>query len=48
MGGLVVKNQGIELAKKMSESFQQGKSDGLLGMAFVSAPSSNGLRLIAY
>jgi len=34
LGGLVVKNQSIELAKQMSAQFVQGAGDGLLGLAF--------------
>lgn len=34
VGGLVVKNQAIELAKTLSASFAQGPGDGLLGLAF--------------
>lgn len=33
-GGLVVKNQAIELAKTLSTQFAQGPGDGLLGLAF--------------
>ncbi|KAI9301113.1 rhizopuspepsin precursor-like protein [Cunninghamella echinulata] len=34
LGGLVIKNQRIELAKQESESFQKGPADGLVGLAF--------------
>ncbi|TVY21466.1 Aspergillopepsin-1 [Lachnellula arida] len=34
LGGLVVKNQAVELAKQMSTQFVQGAGDGLLGLAF--------------
>lgn len=34
IGGLVIKNQSIELAKTLSQQFQQGVGDGLLGLAF--------------
>ncbi|KZF19126.1 acid protease [Xylona heveae TC161] len=34
LGGLVVKNQGIELASQLSQQFAQGVGDGLLGLAF--------------
>ena len=34
LGGLVVKNQAIELAKSLSTEFQQDTSDGLLGLAW--------------
>lgn len=34
LGGLEVKNQSIELADKLSISFQQGFGDGLLGLAY--------------
>lgn len=33
-GGLIVKNQAIELAKTLSTQFAQGPGDGLLGLAF--------------
>jgi len=34
LGGLTIKNQAIELAKKMSTQFVQGTGDGLLGLAW--------------
>jgi len=34
IGGLTIKNQAIELAKKMSAQFEQGTGDGLLGLAW--------------
>ncbi|KAL6721408.1 hypothetical protein ACLMJK_000511 [Lecanora helva] len=34
VGGLVIKNQSIELAKTLSKQFQQDSSDGLMGLAF--------------
>jgi hypothetical protein len=34
IGGLTIKNQGIELAKQMSAQFVEGTGDGLLGLAF--------------
>lgn len=34
IGGLVIKDQAIELADTLSTSFQQGVGDGLLGLAF--------------
>ncbi|KAA6414078.1 MAG: aspartic endopeptidase [Lasallia pustulata] len=34
LGGLVVKNQAIELAKTLSQQFQEDSSDGLLGLAW--------------
>ncbi|KAK8198223.1 aspartic peptidase domain-containing protein [Phyllosticta capitalensis] len=34
LGGLTIKNQGIELAKQLSTQFEQGDGDGLLGLAF--------------
>lgn len=34
IGGLVIKNQAIELAQQLSTEFQQGVGDGLLGLAF--------------
>lgn len=37
VGGLVVKQQAIELASKLSAQFAQGPGDGLLGLAWVSS-----------
>lgn len=34
IGGLLIKNQAIELAKVLSTEFQQGAGDGLLGLAW--------------
>ncbi|KAJ9256771.1 hypothetical protein DTO207G8_2374 [Paecilomyces variotii] len=34
IGGLVIKNQAVELAKEISTQFQQGSGDGLLGLAW--------------
>ena len=34
IGGLIVKDQAIELANQLSTQFQQDTSDGLLGLAF--------------
>ncbi|EKG10318.1 Peptidase A1 [Macrophomina phaseolina MS6] len=34
LGGLTVENQGIELAKQLSDQFVQGTGDGLLGLAW--------------
>ncbi|KAL1852712.1 hypothetical protein Plec18167_008967 [Paecilomyces lecythidis] len=34
IGGVVVKNQAVELAKQISSQFQQGSGDGLLGLAW--------------
>ena len=34
MGGLVIKKQAVECAKKISSSFSTGEGDGLLGLAF--------------
>ncbi len=34
VGGLIIQNQAIELAKSLSTQFQQDTSDGLLGLAF--------------
>ncbi|KAJ6014539.1 hypothetical protein N7540_009130 [Penicillium herquei] len=34
VGGVVVKNQAVELAEKMSDQFASGAGDGLLGLAF--------------
>jgi hypothetical protein len=34
IGGLVIKDQAVELATKMSEQFSRGTGDGLLGLAF--------------
>jgi len=36
IGGLVVKNQAVELASTLSAQFAQGPGDGLLGLAWVS------------
>ena len=35
ISGIVIKNQAVEMAKKLSPSFAQGYGDGLLGLAFV-------------
>jgi len=37
IGGMTVKNQHVELADKLSKSFLEGESDGLLGLAWVCA-----------
>lgn len=34
VGGIIIKNQAVELAKTLSTQFQQDTSDGLLGLAF--------------
>ena len=34
IGGIIIKNQAIELAQKLSSQFAQGTGDGLLGLAF--------------
>lgn len=34
VGGLIITNQAIELAKQMSQQFVQGTGDGLLGLAW--------------
>ena len=34
MGGLVIKNQAVECAQKISSAFATGTGDGLLGLAF--------------
>jgi len=34
LGGLVIKNQAVECAKKLSTEFSTGDGDGLLGLAF--------------
>jgi hypothetical protein len=34
LGGLVIKNQAVECAKKISDDFSSGEGDGLLGLAF--------------
>ena len=34
MGGLVVKNQAVECATRLSSSLATGEGDGLLGLAF--------------
>jgi len=36
LGGLKIENQAIELAKQLSQQFQQGNGSGLLGLAFSS------------
>ena len=35
IGGIILKNQAVELAKKLSSSFEQQAGDGLLGLAMV-------------
>jgi hypothetical protein len=35
IGGICLKNQAVELAKKLSSSFEQQAGDGLLGLAMV-------------
>lgn len=34
LGGIIVKNQAVELAKEISTQFEQGTGDGLLGLAW--------------
>ncbi|CAD6444376.1 2c0cb8fd-29d5-460d-9789-5af2ab26cb71 [Sclerotinia trifoliorum] len=34
IGGLAIKNQGVELATKLSAQFEEGAGDGLLGLAW--------------
>jgi len=34
VGGLLIKNQAVELAKVLSSEFQQDTGDGLLGLAW--------------
>src|ERR1700744_4837629 len=34
VGGLTIKNQAVELAKSVSDSFVSSEGDGLLGLAF--------------
>ncbi|KXL47577.1 MAG: hypothetical protein FE78DRAFT_536830 [Acidomyces sp. 'richmondensis'] len=34
LGGLIIKNQAVELAQQISSEFAQDKGDGLLGLAF--------------
>jgi hypothetical protein len=34
LGGLVIQNQAVECAEKLSASFSSGAGDGLLGLAF--------------
>lgn len=34
IGGLVIKNQAVEVAQQLSAQFKQGTADGLLGLAF--------------
>ena len=34
LGGLVIKNQAVECAEKLSSAFATGEGDGLLGLAF--------------
>lgn len=34
IGGLIIENQAIERAMQLSDQFQQGTGDGLLGLAF--------------
>lgn len=35
IGGICIEDQSVEMAKKLSPSFEQQKGDGLLGLAFV-------------
>ena len=35
IGGIILKSQAVELAKKLSSSFEQQAGDGLLGLAMV-------------
>jgi hypothetical protein len=35
VGGIQVHNQAVEMAKRLSPSFANGRGDGLLGLAFV-------------
>lgn len=35
IGGVIVRNQAVELATTMSSEFEQGAGDGLLGLAWV-------------
>jgi hypothetical protein len=34
VGGLIIKNQAVELAKEVSDQFVSSEGDGLLGLAF--------------
>ncbi|CAO3681739.1 unnamed protein product [Rhizopus stolonifer] len=44
LGGLSIKKQTIELAKREATSFQSGPSDGLLGLGFDSITTVNGVK----
>ena len=35
IGGIQIANQAVEMAKKLSPSFEQQEGDGLMGLAFV-------------
>ena len=44
LGGIVIKNQSIEVANKISKEFRRFAGHGLLGLAFVRAPALNNNR----
>lgn len=46
IGGIVVQNQAVEVANKMSAQFRRSAGDGLLGLAFVRCSCHQCVQLI--